>query len=181
MLKNKLHHLGNTLLFGLTMTATLAYGADADPKQAAKDDTIYISSKAAFSDEMMIDKGILGCNLPEREIKVLVEEAAKRNHKLVVDDKAVEAGKGRILKVNLVDAVSGGNAFTGHHKEVKIRGSLLEDGKVIAEFGGKRHSGGGFGAGFKGSCSVLERCTDALAEDIAKWLDNPTKEKRIGD
>jgi len=29
---------------------------------------------------------------------------------------------------------------------------------------------GGFGAGFKGSCSVLNRCTKTLGKDFADWL-----------
>jgi hypothetical protein len=40
---------------------------------------------------------------------------------------------------------------------------------------------GGFGAGFKGSCTVLYRCQHAIAEDILEWLKNPTKDARLGD
>jgi hypothetical protein len=33
-----------------------------------------------------------------------------------------------------------------------------------------RDSSGGFGGGYKGSCSVLRRCTNALGKDIAAWV-----------
>lgn len=155
-------------------------GASSVSTPSTEKQVIYVESKAPYIDENSIDRGVLGCGLSEREINVLIEAGAKRGYKIVKDDAAVAAGKGRILKISIMDAVSQGNAFIGHNKVVKIRGSLTENGKEIGIFSGTRSSHGGFGAGFKGSCSVLERCTDALANDIAAWLDKPS-EKRIGE
>ena len=43
-------------------------------------------------------------------------------------------------------------------------------GSRVDEVDFTRNSGGGFGGGYKGSCSVLGRCTKALGKDIAGWL-----------
>ena len=51
-----------------------------------------------------------------------------------------------------------------------MRGRLLDDGKEGAQFSGSRSSMGGAFAGFKGSCSVLGRCLEALSKDMAVWL-----------
>lgn len=88
---------------------------------------------------------------------------------------------GKILKLEISDAVSQGNAFIGHRKFVEISGSLWKNGKKVASFDGQRSSGGGFGAGYKSSCAVLERCVKALGKDIAKWLGNPQDGASIGE
>jgi hypothetical protein len=74
------------------------------------------------------------------------------------------------LDIKIVSAVSGGNAFIGHHKSVSIRAELYRDGKLVSKVSKTRDSSGGFGAGFKGSCSVLERSAETLGADVAKWL-----------
>ena len=88
---------------------------------------------------------------------------------------------GKVLHLEITGAVSKGNAFIGHRKSVDIRGTLWENNKKIASFTGNRDSGGGFAAGFKGSCSVLGRCVKALGKDIAYWLKDPTDGEHIGD
>jgi hypothetical protein len=74
------------------------------------------------------------------------------------------------LRVEIFNVVSSGNAFIGHNKSMSVRVELLASGKVKAKTSFSRNSMGGFGAGFKGSCSVLGRVTKALGKDIADWL-----------
>lgn len=88
---------------------------------------------------------------------------------------------GRVLDIVIVDAVSGGNAFIGHQKSTKIRGSLYDDGKKVASFKARRNSMGGAFAGFKGSCSVLGRTVEALGEDVSAWLKAPKDGAALGD
>ncbi len=88
---------------------------------------------------------------------------------------------GEVLKLEISDAVSQGNAFIGHRKFVEIKGSLWKDGKLVASFDGQRSSGGGFGAGYKSSCSVLGRCVKTLGKDIAAWLESPVDGVSIGE
>jgi hypothetical protein len=87
----------------------------------------------------------------------------------VVDEPDPAAG-GRVLVVKITNAHSGGNAFVGHRKSMSATAELFEDGVSKGSKDFTRASGGGFGGGYKGSCSVLGRCTKALGKDIAVWL-----------
>ena len=69
-------------------------------------------------------------------------------------------------------ALSGGNAFVGHHKSVSILATLYKDGHAIDSYTTTRSSQGGLLAGFKGSCSVLYRCVDTLGSDISRWVNS---------
>ena len=93
----------------------------------------------------------------------------------------VDTGSGRVLQLEIVDAVSMGNAWLGHQKFTKVSGTLFEDGAEVASFRGRRNSMGGAFAGFKGSCSVLGRTVEVLGEDIAGWLAAPEDGATLGD
>ncbi len=89
--------------------------------------------------------------------------------------------KGRVLKMEIIDLLGrAGGAYSGY-KYVTVKGTLKENGKVIGTFRAKRYSGGGFWGGFKGTCAILGRCTNAIAKDIVLWLENPVKGARLGD
>lgn len=91
------------------------------------------------------------------------------------------SAEGRVLHMEIVDAVSMGNAFIGHQKYSRVRGVLFENGQQIADFRGRRNSMGGAFAGYKSSCSVLGRTLKALGKDIAQWLVNPQAGAQLGD
>lgn len=91
------------------------------------------------------------------------------------------SGTGRVLQLEIVDAVSMGNAWLGHQKFTKVKGTLLENGTKVASFKARRNSMGGAFAGFKGSCSVLGRTVEAIGEDIGTWLGAPQDGATLGD
>jgi len=91
------------------------------------------------------------------------------------------AAQGRVLKLELVEAQSAGNGWTGHFKSATVRGVLFDDGQKVASVTARRVSRGGPGAIFKGSCDVLERVVTAIGADVAEWLGNPVDEARLGD
>jgi hypothetical protein len=62
-----------------------------------------------------------------------------------------------------------------------VSGTLYENGQKIASFKARRKSMGGAFAGYKGSCSVLGRTIDTMAEDIAGWLKAPVDGAKMGD
>lgn len=167
---------------GIAIIATALLCTVSDGKAASDETTIYTSQTAPYSDERSIAKAILAeCQLPQRQAE-LIEQVAKETGVLVVrDDEAVAARKGRVLLVEISNAISAGNAFIGHRKQVSVKGRLLEDGTEVGNFSGQRSSMGGAFAGFKGSCLVLERCLTTLAKDINGWLKSPSMNARIGE
>ena len=74
----------------------------------------------------------------------------------------------------------GGGAWSGA-KWMTVKGTLVENDKPIASFRAKRYSTGGAFGGFKGTCSIIGRCTKAIAQIIAEWLKNPVDGARLGD
>lgn len=150
--------------------------------QVAVADPVYVGKTAPFSDSTQIAKNIIDeCGLPESQMKVLHEQAKELHVEIVADETAVTANKGRVLLIETVSAISGGNAFVGHRKQVVVKGRLLENGEEIGSFSAIRGSMGGMWGGYKSSCSVLYRCQTTLAKDILGWLANPTKDARIGE
>jgi hypothetical protein len=99
------------------------------------------------------------------------EAAVQKNGWSVIKKDVVDGtGNGVNLKLTITNAHSSGNAFIGHHKSVGIMTELFKDGKLIDTYTGERNSSGGFGAGFKGPCAVLERCANTLGKDVSEWL-----------
>jgi hypothetical protein len=145
-------------------------------------DTVYVGKEAPYTDASTIKQNIVSeCDLPAAQIKLLKEQAAAAGVTVVEDETAAAANKGRVLKVEIFNALSQGNAFIGHGKQVTLKGKLLENGTEIGNFTAVRGSMGGAFAGYKSSCAVLHRCQAALAKDILGWLKNPTKDARIGE
>lgn len=95
--------------------------------------------------------------------------------------KVRKKSKGKVLLVNITNAVSAGNAFIGHRKYTSIKGTLYNNGKRKGAFTATRMSGGGMWAGFKGSCSVLGRTVKALGSDVSLWLKHPVDGAHLGD
>jgi len=100
----------------------------------------------------------------------LQEFTAKYGVDTVAVDEVDPSAPGRVLVVEITNVYSGGNAFIGHRKSMSAVGELFVDGQSQGQANFTRNSSGGFGAGFKGSCSVLGRCSRTLGNDFAKWL-----------
>jgi len=100
---------------------------------------------------------------------------------IVQKDTVAAEDPGKVLLVEIVDAVSSGNAWLGHRKYTEIKGTLYENGATVASFRAGRRSGGGAFAGYKGSCSVLGRTVKALGRDVANWLKSPVNDDTLGD
>jgi hypothetical protein len=150
--------------------------------QLAVADPVYVGKTAPFADSTQIAKNIIDeCGLPESQMKVLHEQARELHVEVIEDEAAVAANKGRVLLIETASALSAGNAWSGHRKQVVVKGRLLENGEEIGNFSAIRGSMGGMWGGYKSSCSVLYRCQTTLAKDILGWLANPTKDARLGE
>ena len=148
----------------------------------AFEDGTSVQAKVPYAETSLVADNIK----TECYIDVQLAQAGKQNadatvNPIVLTEQAPDAGQGRFLKMEIVDAQSTGNAWTGHLKSVAVRGWLYADGQQVAGFAARRLSRGGFGAGFKGSCAVLERTVKAIGRDISTWLSNPVDGARLGD
>lgn len=89
--------------------------------------------------------------------------------------------RGRVLDLTISQIrAAGGGVFSGP-KRVTVTGSLRENGREIGSFIAARHSMGGPTGLFTGNCGILGRAARVIAQDIAAWLDAPSKGARLGD
>lgn len=117
----------------------------------------------------------------ECKIGEVLADAVKQHAPGPVQFSAAEPGdRGRVLQLEITDAVSMGNAFIGHQKFTKVKGTLFQDGVKVASFRARRNSMGGAFAGFKGSCTVLDRTVRVIGEDIGTWLKSPVDGAALG-
>lgn len=139
---------------------------------AAHADAI-ILEPVTYRDATIIKPAIISdCALPETQKDMLLKAAAV--HGLVSHDgDAANNGSKKHLKVEITNAVSSGNAFIGHHKLVQLHATLWDGATEVGSFTSSRTSMGGFAGAYKSSCTILHRCNQALAKDVAAWLKNP--------
>lgn len=136
----------------------------------AKDKTIVISDVASYYNEMIIAPNIRNqCTNLLGQFSDSTEVYLKKK-KWNVERSNNISDSGYYLELKVTNAHSSGNAWTGHNKSVSILANLYQDGELLDTYEGVRNSGGGFGAGFKGSCQVLGRCVNTLGKDVSKWL-----------
>jgi len=146
-------------------------------------DTVNIISEVPYASNAKIKKKIrTKCTELGTQLSSFTQEYAEQQGITMTMSETIDtSAAGKVLHLEITKATSKGKAFTGHRKSVDIKGTLWENNKKIAGFTGNRHSGGGFAAGFKGSCSVLGRCVKALGKDISIWLKNPEDGEHLGD
>jgi hypothetical protein len=120
------------------------------------------------------------CHLLDK-LAHFVEEYSADQYANIITDASTAPADAQILIIE-IDNVSGsgGGAWSGG-KSVTINGKLTQNGKLLGNFKGRRFSGGGAFATFKGTCSILGRCVKALAKDISEWLQHPAERSVLGD
>lgn len=147
----------------------------AQPAHAA----LKVPSPVPFAEDNDIADNIKSeCKIQEQFSEFLKEYAGEP---VELVSGPLDTSQGRVLEIEIVDAVSMGNPFMGHQKFTKIRGTLFDNGQKVASFKGKRNSMGGAFAGYKGSCSVLGRTVKVLAQDVGTWLKAPQDGAVIGE
>lgn len=145
-----------------------------------KGKTIYIKPEIAYTSNSRVSTAIKQeCTLPqalsENIVKKSIAQGVNIEVKRAIKSTDIE------LKIDIIDAVSSGNAAIGHNKFMVITGTLIKDGKAYSSFKAARLSGGGYFGAYRSSCSVLARITKALGQDTAGWLQDPYDGARLGD
>jgi hypothetical protein len=143
-----------------------------DTTSWAEGGVIQIARDAPYKDPTTISNNIVtGCLQLGTKLSLYLNEFATKYgvETELVDSVDPKAG-GRVLVVEITNAISSGNAFVGHRKSMSAKAELFEAGESKGYVNFTRDSGGGFAGGYKGSCAVLGRCSKALGKDIAGWL-----------
>lgn len=138
----------------------------------AGDDAIQIARVTPYQNKDHIDaKIITECTDLGAKLSKFLNESATEDGVAtqLVDNPNPKAG-GRVLMVQITNAISAGSAFVGHSKTMTATAELFENGVSVGTKTFTRSSGGGFGGAYKSSCSVLGRCSKALGQDFADWL-----------
>ena len=142
--------------------------------------TIYIKPEIIYTSNSRVSTAIKQeCTLPQALSENVVKKSIAQGIEIEVNRNIKSSDIE--LKIEILDAVSSGNAAIGHSKFMIISGMLVKDGKKYASFKAARHSGGGFFGSYRSSCSVLAKITKALGQDTAGWLVEPFDGARLGD
>lgn len=144
--------------------------------------TVTMISNVPYSEDSRIKANIINeCTALGTKLSSFAQQFGKKMGVDIELKDSIDTTQGRVLQVEITDAMSRGNAFVGHSKYMDIEGTLWENGQEVASFTATRVSGGGFMGNYKGSCSVLGRCSKALGKDVATWLKNPIDNTHLGD
>jgi hypothetical protein len=168
--------LKNLLPIGIALPLSLfALALGCALSASAAEDTIGIPKAVPIAESVDVSQAVRNeCQLGEKVSTFLAQFASN----VAVSD---DTKTGRYLRMEITEVVAtGGGAWSGP-KWMTVKGTLLENDKAIASFRAKRFSTGGAFGGFKGTCSIIGRCTKAIAEDIAEWLKNPVDGAELGD
>lgn len=158
----------------LVIAALLPLGANAA-------DSITIPKRIPFAKGVEVPQAVVAeCSLPEKTAQ-FVQEFAGKNMDVRLAENVTSKMPGKVLTMQLtgVKGTSGG-AWSGA-KAVAAEGSLYDNGKLVGSFKVIRHSGGGAFGGYKGTCSILGRCSKAVGKDVAEWLRAPSLNARLGE
>lgn len=168
--------LGLLLLSGCSQKNELAIVDDLTNKE------VKIKSSIPFSKDAFIKASIKEeCDIQKQLSDYTKKYSNDNSVNVEFDDNATKDNSQYYLDLEIIDAISEGNPFLGHNKRTRVSGDLYKNGNRIASFKGQRHSSGGFGAGFKGSCSVLGRTVQSLGEDISVWIKQPRDGSMLGE
>lgn len=146
--------------------------AQPETKQLKNAVKVYLPQSVPYHDPMIIASNIRQeCSTLGDQLSNFVKKySTHHNIDIVRTDDITNIKNGYVLDLKIRNAVSAGNAWSGHKKQILISADLLKNGEKVKDFTATRDSMGGVFGGFKGSCSVLERTVNTLGSDTAAWL-----------
>ncbi|WP_223671094.1 hypothetical protein [Kangiella shandongensis] len=133
---------------------------------------VYLPQSVPYYDPMVIASNIKAeCSSLGSQLSSFVKRySTHHNIDIVRTEDITNINKGYVLVLKIRNAMSAGNAWSGHKKQVLITADLLKNGEKVKDFTATRNSMGGVFGGFKGSCDVLQRTVNTLGSDTAIWL-----------
>lgn len=151
------------------------------PVTALAAESVTIPKTIPFAKGLSVPDAVKAeCQLPEKTAQ-FVQEYAGKSMTVNAADNVSPKTPGKVLVMQITEVKgSGGGAWSGP-KAVGAEGTLYDNGKAVGSFKVMRHSGGGAFGGYKGTCSILGRCTKAIGQDVAEWLKSPSMNARLGE
>lgn len=145
------------------------------PGIAAATGKIRLEVPVPIVEGAVIDPEILDhCGIQDEFTRRLTRELRKV---AVAEPGPITDMAGRVLKVEIVDAIWGGNWFIEHLQTLRVRGVLYEDGVRQAGFTGIM---AGKGGGLTSGCFQMNSNFGAMTWHIKRWLRNPVDGATIG-
>lgn len=135
---------------------------------------VLLETPMHYTDDASVDPTIKAdCQIEEMVARDVGKQLAEENKgEGTIDAKADQSNKTVLhLGISYVMGANGGG-WTGP-KAITVKPRLVENGKVIREGRMTRWSTGGVFAAFKGTCSILRRCSKQIAEDMVDWINDP--------
>ncbi|OGW39174.1 MAG: hypothetical protein A2010_12295 [Nitrospirae bacterium GWD2_57_9] len=168
-------------LFVPFLTISIALILSAQPTSVlAKNGTLNLSRLARYDSKAKIPQAVRDeCDLESNLIESVQKYAEKNYEKVILVDSASAGTAGSALDIRITHALAPKGGTSTGLKGLTIRGTLWRNGKAAGSFTAKRVTTGG--AGLMGTCSMLHRCTKKLGKDVARWLENPTMDARLGE
>lgn len=131
-------------------------------------DEIRIQSSTPYAKSAQVRDAVKDeCQL-DTKLPGFVREYARANGTdVTLESGTLDTKKGKVLMLEITDvSAPGGGPWSGA-KSMSVAGKLYDKGKLVGDFTGMRYSGGGFFGGYKGTCSIVGRCSKTLGKDIA--------------
>lgn len=143
---------------------------------AVASDRIRLETPIPFVEGHEIDDEIVShCGIQEHFSSRLAHELRRV---AVAEPAPITDMAGRVLKVEIVDAVWAGNWFIGQDQTIRVHGTLYQDGEHLAAFEGVV-SGRSTTQMYSG-CYIMKSNFLAMAWHIRRWLRNPVDGAQIG-
>lgn len=152
------------IAFFAALSVTLACAARISPDEHGR---LAIVRSVGFAPDSGASSEIRNdCRLGEELVEAIERKARRHLTVRLVSDHSGVPGRVLVMRFSRVDEGS---------EVVALMGRLLEDGEVVSWFTAQRSSASGE------TCELLGDIVDDLADDVANWLREPTRDAMLGE
>lgn len=164
------------MTFATLRLATVALAVLAT--QAHAETAVFVKPQAVYADgASVVPKIKEECGLESTLTSHLMRYLGKMAPDATMLAEGASVGGKPVLSMTILSVMGvGGGAWSGP-KGITIRADLTQNGKVVRTINLHRTTSGGAFAGFKGTCSILDRAATALGKDVSTWYAHPEKAK----
>jgi hypothetical protein len=150
----------NRVIFGMLAVAASAHAAD-----------VSLLTPVTYDPSASVVQKVKDeCKLEER-LTTDITDAFRRAR---IGGTVTSVGPGEVMKVRITHVLGvGGGGWSGP-KAITVHADLMKDGKLDRTTRINRWSMGGVFGAFKGTCSILDRSSGAIAKDLVRWAKDPT-------